>query len=361
MQIYNIDNLFIVNSVYQLLNAVNLRMHAYASDTADILITDICPNHSAIAERVRRSGLFSNVYAIESKSVARQQYRHTVWNVYRFHIDPTPLLKTTGQIPANKYKRMLTANFDDYIAYLFIILQKANRQIQSIRFEDGGMSYIDDNSCVNSVEKRIQGLFGIRPLGGIKAPLWLYEPSLYSVNDGRRILPMPKLSRDDTEFIGIVNKIFNVKAISPVNARVIFIEASYCADGLSTNDKELIIKCGRLLNGDMTLKLHPRNGVNRFAGSGIDIMDVDMPWELYCLNHDVSDKLLLSVTSNAVIAPQLFLEKPPRTVLLYKLFKGTDRLLEVPTFMEYLDKVLARCQRISAPSSDEELESALKS
>ena len=117
--------------------------------------------------------------------------------------------------------------------------------------------------------------------------------------------------------------------------------------------------CHRILGDELAIKLHPRNGVNRFEDAGIAIMKTDMPWELYCLNNDVSSKTLISVTSNAAISPQLFLEDPPRTVLLYKLFKGTDVLLGIEEYNDYLEKILAECSRISVPENEAELAEAL--
>ena len=352
-------NLFLCNSVYQLLNALNLRMRVYGGERADIVVTDICPDHEGLAERLRATGLFETVYAVRAKFIFRQQYKHTMLSVNRWRIDPTSLLKQAGPVPKKAYARYLTAGFDDYISMLYIVLQKKNRQIEHLRFEDGGMSYVKDHACVNGVERRMQKLFRIRPLGSILAPMYLYEPRLYSAKDGRELLQMPKLSPDDGEFINTVNRVFNVSAVEPLKEKAVFFEASYYADGLTTNDRELVEMCHKTLGGELAIKLHPRNGVNRFEDAGIAIMQTDMPWELYCLNNDVSGKTLISVTSNAAISPQLFLEKPPRTVLLYKLFKGTDVLLGIEEYKDYLEKILASCSRISVPETETELAEAL--
>lgn len=352
-------NLFLCNSVYQLLNALNLRMHVYGDDAADMIVTDILPDHEALAARLRESGLFDKVYAEKAKFIFRQQYDHSRLKVNLYRFDPRPLLKRAGEILAGRYDRYLTAGFDDYIAMLYVVLQRRNRAIEHIRFEDGGMSYVKDHACVNPVEKRMKRLFGIRPLGEILAPMYLYEPELYSANDGRRLLQMPKLSPDDREFIEKVNGIFSVSSGEELSRRAVFFEASYYADGLTTNDRELVALCHDILGDELCIKLHPRNGANRFAEAGIAVMHTDMPWELYCLNHDVSGKTLISVTSNAAISPQLFLARPPRTVLLYKLFKGTDVLLSIEEYKTYLNKILAKCPRIAVPADRAELAAAL--
>ena len=354
-----VTNLFLCNSVYQLLNALNLRMNVFGEERADIVVTDICPDHEGLAARLRGTGLFETVYAVKSKFIFRQQYKHTRLSVNRYRFDPTSLLKQAGEIPGKAYARYLTGAFDDYISMLYIILQKKNRDIEHFRFEDGGMSYVRDHACVNEVERRMEKLFRIRPLGSILAPMYLYEPELYSAKDGREVLQMPKLSKDDAAFIEAVNKVFNVSQAEPLKEKAVFFEASYYADGLTTNDRELVEACHNTLGDELAIKLHPRNGVNRFEDAGIAIMQTDMPWELYCLNNDVRGKTLISVTSNAAISPQLFLEEPPHTVLLYKLFKGTDILLGIEEYKDYLEKILAKCSRIAVPETEAELAEAL--
>lgn len=352
-------DLFVVNSVYQLLNALNLRMHVFADDAADIVISDIYPNHTAAAERLRASGLFDTVYDVNCKFIYKQEYEHSRIRVNLYRVRPEILLKKTGKVPDKTYSRYLTAGFDDYISMLFVILQRKNKHIEHIRFEDGGMSYVNDHASVNKVELRMQKLFGIVPLGSIKAPQYLYEPELYSVDDGRKLLPMPKLSRDDKEFLDKVNAIFGIDSVKCLDERAVFFEASYCEDGQTNNEADIIRRCHEILGGEFAIKLHPRNGVNRFKDDGISIMDSDIPWELYCLNNDVSGKTLISVTSNAAISPQLFLAKPPRTVLVYKLFRGRDSLLIIDAYRKYLKKLMAKCSRIQAPADDAELSAAL--
>ena len=352
-------DLFLCNSVYQLLNALNLRMHVFKDDAADIIITDIFPDHIAAAERLKKSGLFDTVYCEDAKFIFRQQYKHTRGYVNLIRVAPSALLRKAGPVPRKKYQRFLTAGFDDYISLLYIVLQRKNRHIEHLRFEDGGSSYVKDHAVVNDVERRMKRLFGIRPIGEILAPMYLYEPALYCMRDGREVRQLPKLSKDDKVFIDTVSAVFGCAESEKLERRAVFFEASYYADGLETNDRELVGLCKRILGDELEIKLHPRNGVNRFEGEGVAVFGSDMPWELYCLSNDVSGKTLISVTSNAAISPQLFLEKPPRTVLLYKLFRGRDVLLEVEEYRTYLKKLLAKCPRISVPEDEAELEKAL--
>lgn len=353
-------NLFVCQSVYQLLNALNLRINVYGADLADIVITDVYPNHEKVAERLRSSGLFNTVYAVRSKFIYDQHYDHSRLKVNLYRAFPTFLLRKAGAVPGKRYDRYITSTFDDFISYLYIVLRKKNNRITHYRYEDGGMSYVHDHASVNKVEKRMQRLLGIVPLGSIKAPMYLYEPELYSVNDGREIIVMPKLSNKDTRFLQTVNSIFGITKDNELKEKAVFFEASYYADNQTNNEAELIRRCRASVGKEFAIKLHPRNGINRFADEDISVMTTDIPWELYCLNHDVKDKILIAVTSNAAISPQLFLEEPPCTVLVYKLFNGQDSLLCIDNYSEYLKKLSAKCSRLYAPADFEELDAVLK-
>ena len=113
-------------SVYQLFNAIHIRMHVLNEDEVDILLSDIMPDQEGLAERLRQSGLFGKVYTSQGKFIARQQYKHTRLSVYGYRIFPSLLLKKVGLELKEKYDRFYFATFDEFISYLFLRLHRLN-------------------------------------------------------------------------------------------------------------------------------------------------------------------------------------------------------------------------------------------
>ena len=63
--------LTIVNSVYHLLTAVNLRRLSPAGEGADLLVTDATPGLPELIPRLRETGLFSRVLPVRAGELAQ--------------------------------------------------------------------------------------------------------------------------------------------------------------------------------------------------------------------------------------------------------------------------------------------------
>lgn len=61
--------LFLVNTPYQLMIAINLRKAEYANYDADVVITDNISDHKDLLDSVRCVGIFENVIAYNIKEL----------------------------------------------------------------------------------------------------------------------------------------------------------------------------------------------------------------------------------------------------------------------------------------------------
>lgn len=347
-------------SVYQLFNAVNLRLSTLKEDSVDLLLADYLPNAEQLVQGAKDSGVFDHVFFTRSFSVARQQYPHTRKTVYEYRLFPNRILKQTGFVPKARYDRFYFATYDDYISFLFLSLHGRNKKLECACYEDGGTTYMQTDQTTNGVERRLYKWLRILPLGMVKVPVLVYEPELMTFDCGAPVYAIPKIRADDAALRKAVNTVFGFDSVPEIDGDAIFFEESFLADGLQNNDEELIRLCSELLGGRMLLKSHPRNPYNRFEGSEIRLLRSNVPWEVFCLNADFKGKTLITVNSNAAISPHILFETAPKTVLLYHMLVGKSYLLGKPEYEEYyrrLEKIYAG--EIAAPKDKEALKEEL--
>lgn len=354
--------LFFCCSVYQLFNALNIRLNVLPDDTADMMVSDTIPGHHDLAERLRATGLFEEVYEPKSSFISNQKYKHTRTSIYSYHIFPELLLRQVNAVPKHRYDRYYFATYNEFISFLYLYLHKKNKHLQCRCFEDGGSTYMRTFQSYSSVDARLYRWLRILPLGYVKVPLVVYEPQLMTFDNGAPVETMPKISDDDTAFFRAVNTVFGIDQEIKLPQRAIFFEESFLADGLKNNDAELITICAEAIGSDQfLLKPHPRNRVNRFQDTDIHTLDSKVPWEVFCMNADLRGKLLLSANSNAAISPHIIFKNAPKTVLLYNLLEGDSYLRGKPEYDAYYDKILELFPgEIVAPKTREELLEALK-
>ncbi len=347
-------------SVYQLFNAIHIRMHVLKDDDVDLLLSDILPDQETTAQRLRQCGLFGKVYTSQGKFIARQQYKHTRITVYGYRIFPSLLLREAGLVLNEKYDRFYFATFDEFIAFIYLRLHWLNNKLEVCCYEDGGSTYMRSFQSCNMIEKRLYKWFGILPLGLVKVPLLVYVPDLMTFDCGGPVRQMPPIDQEDEMFKKTVNSIFGFTEEAVPDCKGIFFEESFLADGLKNNDAELIECCNQLCEGKLLLKPHPRNPYNRFENSGIQILRSKIPWEIYCLNMDLTGKYLITINSNAAISPHIIFKRAPKTILLFNMLEGESYLRGKPEFDAYYEKVLQMFpEEINAPKTKEDLEALL--
>ena len=105
------------------------------------------------------------------------------------------------------------------------------------------------------------------------------------------------------------------------------------------------------------LKQHPRNTETY---EGILVYQYSyIPWEVICMNCDLSNHVLIAVNSNACFSPKFMLNSEPKIIFLYKLFFQEKEYKDTEKLVTLLWKTYSNKERIMIPSTIEELKEIL--
>ena len=151
------------------------------------------------------------------------------------------------------------------------------------------------------------------------------------------------ISDNKAEITKTLNAIFNYNSIhDKYDEKVIFFEESYVADGIIVNDIELV-ECLAKIYGkeNIIVKIHPRNPENRFKKLGYKTnVDTNIPWEVIALNIDLDTKILVSMTSTAVVSSFLLFHSNAKMIMEYKYFSiDNERLSKTIEVIEKIKEV----------------------
>lgn len=232
------------------------------------------------------------------------------------------------------YAEVYFANFDIFLRMLACLFYK--RECEFICYEDGFSTYVID------FLREERALINRHPQGGkirekVRKVL-LYEPRLAMRMDALENQELPKIKREDQELKELLNYVFDYKSPRQ-EADFIFLEQSFRAEGISTNDAELMRECQKVVgSGRFVVKPHPRNSENLPSLLGLTRKyPVDVPWELFLLNENPENKItVLTVCSNAALTGRIVFGMDVDTVMLYPLFEGRVLWKEDPILFRYL-------------------------
>lgn len=325
--------LLVASSVYHLLTAVNLKHTRLGEEEADLVVTDLTPSLPGLIPRLRETGLFSRVIPAHVRELSGEYPMDREDEVARCFEERDQVLRwVLGEELEPGYRQVIFPNFD----WLSRLLACRYRQTPFYWMEDGFSSYVIDFLRKDRAAVNRHPLAG--ELAGALAGVLLYEPRLAMRGDGVPNLPLPKLSPEDRELRGKLNFIFDYH--SPRNLPpFLFLEQSFRAEGISSNDLELMEECQQTVGESrFGVKPHPRNGDHLPWQLGLSPKVVlEAPWELVLLNEGPNRCTVLTVCSNGALSGRLCLGLDQNTVLLYKLFRGKVLWKEDRQLTRYLE------------------------
>ena len=350
--------LFLVNSVYHLLTAVNVKRQLLPQGEADLVVTDLLPGAGDLAARLGETGLFRRVILGQAKELASQFPMNQEEAVERcFQQGDTLLRWALGEELPRGYDRVFFPNFD----WLARLLACRYDGPDFYWIEDGFSSYVIDYARPDraAVNRHPLG----RRLGERTKAALLYEPRLAMRGDRIPNLSLPKLSREDDGVREALNFVFQYRPPRDLPP-FLFLEQSFRAENIRGNDLELMALCQRTVGpGNFGVKPHPRNGENLPQSLGLTRkLDLSVPWELFLLNQRESIPTVVTVCSNGALSGRLCLGLDLNTVMLYKLYTGKVLWKEDPVLLRYLETFRRQFagERTYVPQTPFELESVLK-
>lgn len=355
-------SIFLCNTVYQVLVAVWIKYSELENKDTDIIISNHMNGYISIAENIKKTNLFQNVYTVDSLSYSRfeVEYSNKAERLFSKMFPAFELQKYI--ILQNDYDELFIANMDSFSQLLFSALSKKSNIKLNI-FEDGLSTY----SCLfkDFYEKKCPPVNRYKNILFCKIcrnkyiypnadAFYVFKSDAMQWTPGCEINELKPISCD-TSFKNLINIIFNYDNMTDIyDKKYIYFEESFYADSGYMEDVELVEKIAERVGKDnIMIKIHPRNPENRFEKLGYKTnKDTSIPWEVILLNNDFSDNVLITIASTSIINPRLIFNKKMKSFSLINCLKEKPEILEgelskcVMSFYEFYSDSINVCKSI---------------
>lgn len=355
-------DLFVCNSIYQVLVALWIKYTYCQSRPSDILISDHMNNGEVICQNVIKYSGFEKGYYVKSFNFSRHKTNQSRIKNIQQNLKPYDFLQDMVVLE-EEYSSIYLANIDEFSVLMFDAFKHKNKKIELFLFEDGMYTYSklmkEDYESATSYKKDIFREFLYKYVykknyifGNVRGA-YLFHPEDMTWKTNFELLSMKKINCHDKVFLDMCNKIFGYyESNDKYDRKYIFMEESFAAEGMPINDLELLEKLAqRVGKNNIMVKIHPRNPINRFAAEGyLTNQNTSIPWEIIAMNlADISDKVFITVASSSILNPILILGQHIRAYSLYnlldekvyqsKLLSGEFWEIIYNTFNKYSDMV----------------------
>lgn len=351
--------LFRCQSVYQLLNAIVIKLTILKDVKADLVLT-MATDFSAISEKLIETKIFRKVLFSTDTPQTYLDWRGLDPKRQK-EISEKPVNYILPIEMAEDYTDYYIAVGDEYnkLFYYYMLHKGISTKIHF--FEDGMNSYI-----LNNVELCKTDFINHEYYGDFAFDKNIVEHLVYETSvvvdkvPNINYIQMPKIDTLSFSDKQIFNKLFE-GAVLPTQ-KYIFLEEAFFQDGIASTDVELLEEIAELVGKDnIIVKMHPRNKVDRFSARGFKVMDnITTPWEVVLLHSDISQKVFLTISSTAAISAGLSFDKEFKAIYMYKVMSlGMNIHVRQKKFSEFMQLAKGYVNRsmmqIMIPSSHDEL------
>ncbi len=328
--------LFVCNSVYQILVAIWIKFTYFKKISSDLLISDHMNNPEKLVINVSETGVFDHVYFIRTLGYVRNSGAMSRTKRIAINLFPNHYVKKFVKLKED-YTDLFVANVNCFAQLLFNALSHKNPRIKLSIFEDGMYTYSsmyekDYNGTFIPIENMWKiilhkCIYRRKSIYGNVSSLWLFCPENLMWVPDFPVKEMSKISKSNKKFVSLCNLAFDyANTKDTYNKKYIFLEESFYAENKRINDVEIVEKIAENVGKEnIMIKIHPRNPYNRFANLGYKTnIDTSIPWEVIIMNVDMSKKVLITISSSSVLNPILIFGEKIRVYSIYKCIESED-------------------------------------
>ncbi len=321
------DSCYFCTSTYQLLSIISLA--ATRGESADLYIDPQFKDAVHIAEHVEELKLFECIKVIDADEIYRSFFSHRRGLLNHLEIARSYLLidKIAQMIlePGIKYNNMFISSraYMPRMVQLFLIKHGINTKVNY--FEDGIGSYLADHSYAPRMSDAIlrKMLFGKSALL-TNHDRYLFSPEIFrSINKSSKC-GLFKIDNifNEPEWLNAMNKVFGYDESEQLKERTVIIDEPL-KDMLTNEQVSEVLGAYRTVlkysgQNDTVLKLHPRTNERHEIPCAV-FQSHGVPFEVVCMNNNVSDSVLVTFASTAVATPRILLHQEPYIILLYNI------------------------------------------
>ena len=390
--------LFICSTKFLLFNALHVRMHMFPEIAADIIIDFSNAETEDYYRRVKETGVFENVAYLKPKWEGIHEYirsirkgkpvaslktsiKNTISHVYKKYLyrdDPEYALKNllfgVEKIDFSLYTHIFGQGNNATVRNIVGLVRKKNTTCKLCTLEEGTGTYVFENICDDVRSDYI----------------YVYDPEVVVYKSDKRIKKIDRIDKNDESFIETVNYVFDYKQREKYHNSIIFFDTyaedmpnylkkhkwlsrtllnnAYKKHLTEANVNQLQKNAFSLLckykNGKkIFVKLHPttkRKGKEAYCvKTGIELAkDNNVPWEVVCLNGEVTNNIVVAHMTSAFRSLSLIEECDTNEYIALIDMVSIDKQYENSLVLQKWRKL--KKVKLYSPKSIEEYQDVLK-
>lgn len=337
-------NLIVCCTMYQLINAVNLKVSNLCQGDTDLLLVN-STDFSLVKEKLKEVGLYRDIFEMPNYLPMERTFRDKLSEKERLKISKDPCLFMDYSVIKRSYDNLYLAIDDVYGKLLYYYLLSNNHNLRIHLYEDGLSSYTKNYEARFRSDQLHHQYYSTNSFEKNITAYYLYSPSLYCGSKWKfPISELPKITKDSKNLISVLKDIFLTNEMEKISLQYNYL---YLVEAFI--DKKIVVEDTRLLNfvsdvlgkENIAVKLHPREHIDRFTPRGYHVLgNYTLPWEIILLANIEKRVSLFSFSSTACLTGKLVFDMDSYSVFACKMpLINANYVLRDKTMAKFLSLV----------------------
>lgn len=341
-------NLFVCSSPFHVFNAVNIVSNFKKSEISDIYILNIGETSIQIYNNIKNKKVFRKVYLINVYDALPKK------KIFYYVNRVNKLLFTKKIIPNSEetYDNVFIVGTEIFSKAIYAYWLSKNKNTSLYYFEDGTASYFSVlMKNQNSINEKLFYFFKhFKTLDKCKG-LYVYRPEcVVSIYNNIEIKSIPLIEKSGLKTKKI-KEIFLNDEKSIFENNLIFFDSNFGEKSILKKQYEYFnLIEENISEKEISVKLHPGTSTNQY-GNNYNKINHSIGFEMFNLNHDMNDKILISVISSANLIPKLIYDEEPYVIYLYNLIKDEKKYPHFDLFVENVKKTYSNPEKVFVPKT----------
>lgn len=341
--------LLVATTVYQVIVAIQMKRMILKKQDVDIILGDETPNMERICESLLQTGLFEEVYFVRMNDYNKGIGEYYGYSSVQYVMYQWRDIRRMFRLE-KKYDMYFVPFFHPFHMNLYSYIKRfSNPYIKAYLYEEGSAIYSAMGKLYQKLIETYDSMgykvFGYSRMLKEICGVVVFHPELMQWGKEYRKIRLPLLRKSDKEIKRICNIVFHYHGefAQDYSKKVVFLEEAKYQDGIWINDVGIVEEIMDMVGKENILvKRHPRAEQNRFERIGCATnQDMLIPWEVIYMNHDFTDKIIISTASSSIMHPMLLFGEEVKAVYLFKMVHAVLPS-ELQCQEEFIEKVVGR-------------------
>ncbi len=317
--------LFICNTYYQLIVAIQMKITLKKNDNVYLILTDSSKGAREVFARLEKSGFFKKIWFYDiNATISRKNIFDRLKNIWYGFYGKNHI----GIDDALSFDELIGYNYDIPAHHIYAYLKRKNKNMVCNRFEEGIFSYQTKSETCGELKAiyKLRSLLGLNNMRSECEAFYCFNPKAY--NGELNAVAIPKILNQDKDLRWIINEIFDIGTNDGVrDEKYLYLPCIYDIEGgQPIGELELAnMIAGVVGKENLLVKVHPRDDKTKYVNAGFVVEEESAaPLEALVINGRYDGMFFLTSLSGSILTVTTALACSPIAYYLYPLCSLKD-------------------------------------